>query len=326
MKNIIIVASTLVIILAMTVMSLNTIEIISEQRDIKVLPDNYNPYQKLYDELLSPTVRIESPSGVGSGVITNLECIDHVNAAPITTSGHSIFILTASHIVGNQNVVTVTIYTPLTPLNRGDFNASVVITDTVKDLALLRVLGGTAERSGVPTFVGAVNTAKLAPRDYNYYLFTPVYTIGCSLGLDPRPSSGIISAITLPDIRRGVSAVEVTSPILPGNSGGPVYDANTHEIIGIAVWVKVYHGQIVTTMAGIVPINQIYEFLDKANLSVGCISLPEVSPRNACAWGRVNRSTDEATNNSPDTLCRDLKASKSLRIQLALRKGGEEKC
>jgi len=89
------------------------------------------------------------------------------------------------------------------------------------------------------------------PKDYKPYIFTPVYTIGCSLGLNPRPSQGIISVI-------GTDNWEVTSPILPGNSGGPVYDAKTYQVIGIAVWVKVYDRQLVTTMAGIVPINEIY--------------------------------------------------------------------
>ena len=37
---------------------------------------------------------------------------------------------------------------------------------------------------------------------------------------------------------------------------------DTHELIGITVWVRTYHGQLITTMAGIVPINQIHEFLD----------------------------------------------------------------
>ncbi|MFH0888281.1 MAG: S1C family serine protease, partial [Planctomycetota bacterium] len=123
---------------------------------------------------------------------------------------------------------------------------TVVITDTEKDLSLLRALCDSA----VQTY-----SAKLAPKDYTYYLFAPVYAVGCSLGLPPRPSSGILSAL-------GVSAVEITAPVLPGNSGGPVYDARTFEVIGIAVWVKVYDYQLITTMAGIVPIGEIYKFLD----------------------------------------------------------------
>jgi S1-C subfamily serine protease len=239
MKNLIVIIGTCVVLFIACVLVLMPLELGETQSEvsfIKMLPVDWNPYQRLYDEMLYPTVRISSANGVGSGVI-----IHHKG----TKDTKNTYILTAAHVVGNNSSVTVTFYTPLTPLNRGDFNASVVITDTNKDLALLRVLS-----------VSAVKTAKLAPRNYFPFLFTPIYTVGCSLGLAPRPSEGIITVIT-------EDHWEVSSPILPGNSGGPVYDANTHKVIGIAVWVKTYYGQLITTMAGIVPIQTIYEFLDE---------------------------------------------------------------
>ena len=239
-RNLVVIIGTCVVLFIACVVVLFPLElgeIQSAVSVIKMLPADWNPYQKLYDEMLYPTVRISTATGVGSGVV-------------ITATDYTDLILTAAHVVGNYSAVSVTFYTPLTPLDRGELSASVVMTDTNKDLALLCVLCD---------FV--VNTAKLASRDYNYYLFTPVYAIGCSLGLNPRPSSGIISAIHLSGLC--VSAVEVSSPILPGNSGGPVFDANTHKVIGIAVWVKTYYGQLITTMGGIVPISEIYEFLDR---------------------------------------------------------------
>jgi S1-C subfamily serine protease len=251
------------------------------------LPEGENPYQKEYDELLSPTVMIETLTGRGSGVI-----IPHHKDTK-DTKGY-VYILTANHVVKNYTEVTVTIYTPLTPLFRGEsLSASVVFTDTNKDLALLKIINPPQSPFDKGGNRG-IFPAKLAPSNYTYYLFTPVYVVGCSLGLNPRPSSGIITAISLGVL--GVSAVEVSSPILPGNSGGPVYDARTHELIGIAVWVRLYGDQLVTTMAGIVPISEIYDFLQgyerlqevtkgypipsvRDSLSIGC-------PRN-----RVERGT-----------------------------------
>ena len=257
MKNLIVIIGTCVVLFIACVVVLMPLELgeVFQQTTIsiiKLLPADYNPYQKLYEELLYPTVRISTASGIGSGVI-----IHHKG----TKDTKNTYILTAAHVVGNNSSVTVTFYSYLpVPLARQtgisntqttlcDLCAFVVMTDTNKDLALLCALCD---------FV--VKTAKLASHNYNYYLFTPVYAIGCSLGLNPRPSSGIISAIHLSGLC--VSAVEVSSPILPGNSGGPVFDANTHEVIGIAVWVKTYYGQLITTMAGIVPISEIYEFLN----------------------------------------------------------------
>ena len=191
-------------------------------------PEKRHPFQTEYEEMLYPTVRITAGFSTGSGVIFNHED---------TKGTKNIYILTAAHVVDDQSVVDIELY------DSTIITGTVVITDTTKDLALLCV-------SAVKPYF-----ARLAPRDYTPYLFTPVYTIGCSLGLSPRPSAGMITAINNDNW-------EVSSPILPGNSGGPVYDASTYEVIGIAVWVRVYNGQLVTTMAGVVPINEVYEFIE----------------------------------------------------------------
>jgi len=196
-----------------------------------------NPYQTEYEQMLYPTVRISSPAGTGSGVV--IANTNDTNKDEWTR----IDILTAAHVVEDQSIVDIELY------NTETITGTVVITDTVKDLALIRT------QINADFMIYGVN---LAPQDYTPYIFTPVYTVGCSLGLTPRPSQGIISVI-------GKYNWEVTSPVLPGNSGGPVYDARTYEVIGIAVWVKVCQGQLVTTMAGIVPVNQIYEFLEQVD-------------------------------------------------------------
>ena len=144
-----------------------------------------------------------------------------------------------------------------------------MITDTIKDLALLSIEHRVnsledAENSKPYAKRSTLYVARLAPTNYKPYLFTPVWAVGCSLGLKPRPSFGHITSIedsTLHAIRSTLHW-EVSCPILPGNSGGPVYDGRTYEVIGIAVWVKVYNGQLVTTMAGVVPITEIYEFME----------------------------------------------------------------
>src|SRR3989339_1074475 len=185
-----------------------------------------HPFQTEYEEMLYPAVRITAGFSTGTGV-----AIDD-------------YILTAAHVVGDESTVEIET-TNEHGLTR--INASVVITDTTRDLALLKPQINTDSTD-------KIYMAHLARRDYTPYIFTPVYAVGCSLGLNPRPSAGNITAINN-------DSWEVSSPILPGNSGGPVYNARTYEVIGIAVWVKVYDGQLITTMAGIVPINQIYEFL-----------------------------------------------------------------
>jgi len=208
-----------------------------------------NPYQEEYERMLYPTVRISSPAGTGSGVV-----ISNTNGTPLRAGvgpnkdeWTRIDILTAAHVVEDESVIHIEFY------NLETITGTVVITDTVRDLALIRVICGIRDIR-----VKDIYSARLAPESYTAYLFTPIYTVGCSLGLLPRPSHGIISVVDN-------DHWEITSPILPGNSGGPVYDARTYEVIGIAVWVKVYDGQLITTMAGIVPINQIYEFMEQVD-------------------------------------------------------------
>jgi len=251
MKNLIVIIGTCVVLFIVCVLVLMPLELGETQSEvsvIKLLPADYNPYQRLYDKMLTPTVRISSASGIGSGVVIE------------TTDKHrltQIYILTANHVVGNNTSVTVTVYTPLTPLNRGELSltASVVMTDTNKDLALIRIETTNQHE------LTQIYSAKLAPKDYTPYLFSPVWVVGCSLGLNPRPSFGHITAIDSGSFV-SIRGYEISAPILPGNSGGPVFDGRTHELIGIAVWVHTYQGQLITTMAGVVPVQEIHEFLN----------------------------------------------------------------
>jgi hypothetical protein len=223
-----------ILAIGLTAWATKPVDMPSDVIIIRPLPVEDNPYQKEYDELLSPCVMIETLTGRGSGVVI------------ATTDEHGYtLILTASHVVGKYAEVDVTFY-DYSHQDTKTLSASVVITDSHKDLALLKV--------NQPNPFNP-RCAKLASKDYVPYLFNPVWVVGCSLGLAPRPSSGCISVI-------GGFSWEITAPVLPGNSGGPVYDAGTHELIGIAVWVRLYGDQLVTTMAGIVPIGEIYDFLE----------------------------------------------------------------
>lgn len=199
---------------------------------------------KIYQEVLMPVVKVRTGTSTGSGVIIS-----------------DTYILTAAHVVGNESTVTVYIYDYELPVVTIK-TVTVIITDTYKDLALLRYTSSQRYKQ-----------ARLAPRDYQPYLFTEVYAVGCSLGFNPRPSEGIITSI-------GINKWEVSAPILPGNSGGGVFLKDTHELIGITVWIRLCHGQLVTTMAGIVPINQIYEFLKTTPLA----NCEEHKPEGLTCW------------------------------------------
>ncbi|MBI4833215.1 MAG: trypsin-like peptidase domain-containing protein [Planctomycetes bacterium] len=221
---------------------------------IRPLPEGKNPYQREYDEMLKPAVMITTITGRGTGVIIPGSLVHQ------SISSTGTYILTAAHVVGKYSSVDVTFY-DYSHQDTETLRASIVLTDTGKDLALIRVIRNIGDIR-----VKDIYSAKLAPKDYTPYLFAPVWAVGCSLGLPPRPSFGHLCAFA-------VDSWEVSAPILPGNSGGGVFakrtdvpsqDGNrsTYELIGIAVWVRLYQDQLVTTMAGVVPIGEIYRFLD----------------------------------------------------------------
>jgi len=194
-----------------------------------------NPYQEEYQKLLYPTVRIEAGNSTGSGVVIGNDECGFRNA-------EYNYIITAAHVVNDNSLVFVYFfdYAGNSSLEIG----WVTITDTQKDLALIKV----------KTDKPYPYKSKLADKDYVPYIFSPVWVVGASLGCQPRPTRG---EVTFTDKTHW----EINAPIVPGNSGGPVFNANTYELIGIAVWVRTYNGQLVTTMAGIIPIQQIYEFI-----------------------------------------------------------------
>ena len=114
MKNLIAIIGTCVVLFIACVLVLMPLELGETQSEIsiiKMLPADWNPrlrqdfggqaYQRLYDDMLAPTVRISSPSGIGSGVV-----IHHRDAK----DAENIYILTVNHVVGNNTSVTVYSY------------------------------------------------------------------------------------------------------------------------------------------------------------------------------------------------------------------------
>jgi len=237
-----------------------------------------NFYFKEYREMLAPTTRITTEQGnIGSGVVIELGVgssalgvqtqdprLREPQFLPLRGMTQDAYILTAAHVVGDESTVTIEFFYPAA----AEIEGTVIITDTYKDLALIRITNPPQSPFDKGGSKGGFYSARLAPKDYSPSLFAPVYAVGCSLGLQPRPSAGIITALGIDELMdQGTNELirwEISAPIVPGNSGGPVFDALTQEVIGIAVSVYVYNNQLVTTMAKIVPIGQIYEFIAEA--------------------------------------------------------------
>ena len=100
-----------------------------------------------------------------------------------------------------------------------------LVTDAERDIAILRI---PAEQT----------TAAVLGSDRELEVGDTVFVMGNPLGLDRTFSNGMVSAKRLID---GTETIQVTAPISPGSSGGPVMNERG-EVIGIATWI-LEHGQ-----------------------------------------------------------------------------------
>jgi putative serine protease PepD len=158
------------------------------------------PVAAVAEALLPAVVQIETPTGLGSGVVYDPDG----------------FILTAAHVVQGANELTVR-------LADGDRVAGEVVgADPATDVAVIRAsrsdLVAATLGVGAPVKVGQLAVA-----------------IGSPFGLEQTVTSGIVSAVDRAIVTQGAavtSMIQTDAPINPGNSGGALADRQG-RVIGI---------------------------------------------------------------------------------------------
>ena len=134
------------------------------------------------------------------------------------------YIATNNHVVEGANTLVVN------GIN-GDMNTSykvqVVATDKNNDLAIVKVVDEKFKGFGTIPFGFKVTTV-----DVGTEIFVLGYPMTNIMGEEIKVTNGIISAKT--GFQGDVSTYQMSAPIQPGNSGGPVFDYNGN-VIGISV-------------------------------------------------------------------------------------------
>ncbi len=135
------------------------------------------------------------------------------------------FALTNNYIVTNNHVVEGARSIYIQGVN-GNFNnkysATVVATDKYNDLALLKVNG--CSISSVPYSV------KTSTADVGEDIFVLGYPLTSTMGDEIKLTTGVVSSKT--GFQGNVSMYQISAPIQPGNSGGPLFDSKGN-VIGI---------------------------------------------------------------------------------------------
>lgn len=153
------------------------------------------------------------------------------------------------------------------------YPANVIVKDSTNDLALLRVVyqssgNSIAVRKPKPLTTGAVRLTKIGSQ-----VFTIGYPMPTDLGVNAKISEGIINSLS--GMEDDPRMFQISIPIQPGNSGGPLINEKG-EVIGIvtstanSLYFVKYHGTIPQNVNFAVKINYL------ANLAMSIDGMPEV--------------------------------------------------
>ena len=137
------------------------------------------------------------------------------------------FALKNNHIVTNYHVIEGANTIKVQGIN-GDFdtkyNANVVATDKFNDIAILKVDGVTIQTNNIPYAI------KTSTADVGEDVFVLGYPLTSTMGEEIKLTTGVVSSKT--GFQGDVSLYQISAPVQPGNSGGPLFDG-TGNIIGI---------------------------------------------------------------------------------------------
>lgn len=138
------------------------------------------------------------------------------------------FALNNGYVVTNYHVVEDAKSITISGIN-GDFNssctASVVATDKINDLAIIRVSDSRFNGFGTLPYAIDMNQAEVGDD-----VFVLGYPLTQTMGDEIKLTNGIISSRT--GFQGDVSLYQMSAPIQPGNSGGPMFNSKGN-VVGI---------------------------------------------------------------------------------------------
>lgn len=137
------------------------------------------------------------------------------------------FALTNNYIVTNYHVVEEAKSISIQGINglfNNKYGATVVATDKVNDLAILKVNGANISIANIPYSV------RTSTADVGEEIFVLGYPLTSTMGDEIKLTTGVISSKS--GFQGDVSLYQISAPIQPGNSGGPLFDSKGN-VIGI---------------------------------------------------------------------------------------------
>jgi len=235
--------------------------------------------RSLQHDILRPVFQINGAEAVGSAVLLRRASDDEGDYYLALSCYHVLRDIVNAHEGDPHEVRFDTLFDQLEDGEDLRVQGRMLAENPAADLALLRL----------DTSLDLGPVAHLAPleRMKEIEAFSEVYTVGCPLGTSAQATHG---EVTRTDWTVGDEPYwMVSSPAYFGNSGGGVFLADSHELVGI--FSKIYtHGsyrpQVVTHMGLAVPLDVIHGWLRE-------IGQEDLLPANAIATGQVEEATSE---------------------------------
>jgi len=187
-----------------TLAAANGIESAAHNRDIyaaKLTPDALNAAQKKANKMFSGELPTDAPS--------------------MNVSGTCFFVDSSGTAITNNHVVAGSSSIEVVASDGSKSPASVIKSSKILDIAVL----STGHQT--PQFLTLAPSKSLA---LGQKVFTIGYPATNILGASPKFSEGSISALS--GLNNDDSWIQVSTPIQPGNSGGPLVDENG-QVVGI---------------------------------------------------------------------------------------------
>lgn len=132
------------------------------------------------------------------------------------------YIVTNYHVIENAKSIFIQgIKGDFTP----KYNATIIATDKYNDLALLQISDNSFSGFGSIPY-----NVKTSVSDVGEEVFVLGYPLTSTMGDEIKLTTGVISSKT--GFQGDVSLYQISAPIQPGNSGGPLFD-NKGNLIGI---------------------------------------------------------------------------------------------
>lgn len=132
------------------------------------------------------------------------------------------YVVTNYHVIENAKSISIKGI-------KGDFtskyNATIIATDKYNDLALLQISDNSFKGFGSIPY-----NVKTSVSDVGEDVFVLGYPLTSTMGDEIKLTTGVISSKT--GFQGDVSLYQISAPIQPGNSGGPLFD-NNGNLIGI---------------------------------------------------------------------------------------------